>query len=325
MNTGFSPARALAWMAILSLVLAACSAPAPTADGPQMLPPTATQPSVQPSSTPVPPTPIPPTPTELVPQRPLSGLAADPQRIEFQASDGRKLVGYYYPSKYADAPLMILMHWAGGDLCDWSTMSPWLQNRADENPPQIERCAGSAGASLAGIFPPMAAEVSVAVFAFDFRNYGESEKGPSARRDLTLDALAAFEIAAAFEGVDASRMAAIGASIGADGAPDGCLLYNQKAGGGCVGALALSPGNYADMNFAAVVRDLAPVPVWCLAGDQDGESAPTCKSASGEHYRMQVYPDSRDHGMMLLTSDLVPPALDLIQEFMDLVFGEPMQ
>lgn len=156
-------------------------------------------------------------------------------------------MGYYYPSKYADAPVMILMHWAGGDLCDWSAMSPWLQNRADENPPQIERCVGSSGASLAGIFPLTADGASVAVFAFDFCNYGESEKGPGSRKDLTLDALAAFETAAAFAGVDPSRMAAIGASIGADGAADGCLLYNQKAGGGCVGNLALSSGNYLNM------------------------------------------------------------------------------
>ncbi|MFZ5879489.1 MAG: hypothetical protein ACOY0R_08970 [Chloroflexota bacterium] len=324
MNTVSSLVRSLAWVMILSLALAACSTPVPAAPtDPPSEPPTAVKP---PTATAEPsPTPIPPTPTEAVPQRPLSNLAADPQRIEFQAEDGKKLVGYYYPSKYADAPVMILIHWAGGDLCDWSAMSPWLQNRADENPPQIERCVGSTGASLADIFPPLAAETSVAVFAFDFRNYGESEKGPSTRRDLALDALAAFETAAALEGVDPSRMAAIGASIGADGAADGCLLYNQKAGGGCVGNLALSPGNYLDMSYPVVVNDLAPVPSWCLAGEKDGESAPTCKSAGGEHYRMQVYPDTRAHGMILLTETLVPPALDLILEFMELVYGEPMK
>ncbi|MCJ7434767.1 MAG: hypothetical protein MUO77_14875 [Anaerolineales bacterium] len=103
------------------------------------------------------------------------------------------------------------------------------------------------------------------------------------------------------------------------------MLYNQKSGGGCLGALSLSPGSYLDMAYATVVSDLAPNPVWCLAGELDGESGPTCKSASGEHYRSQVYPGSKDHGMMLLTSKLDPPALDLIMDFLELVFGKALK
>jgi len=254
-------------------------------------------------------------------EHPLSRLSSDPQRIEFQTEDGVNLMGYYYPSKFADAPVFILMHWAGGDLCDWSEIAPWLQNRADESPADIERCKGGDAAWWdASWFPNMNPDTSLAVFVFDFRGYGESDPNTGAWENMKLDALAAFETAAGFDGVDSNRMAAMGASIGADGAPDGCLLYNQKAGSGCAGALSLSPGNYLGMNYASTVSDLAPIPVWCFASEDDRESAPTCEGASGEAYRTEVYAGN-NHGMMLLQPELEPQPMLLIQEFLELVFG----
>ena len=258
-------------------------------------------------------------------ERPLSGLNADPQRIEFQTEDGFSLVGYFYPSKYANAPVIILMHWGGGDLCDWSEVAPWLQNRTDENPAKIDRCKGGSDTWWDPTwFPKMNPASSLAVFAFDFRGFGESGKNTGAWEDMKLDALAAFETAAGFEGVDATRMAAMGASFGADGAPDGCLLYNQKAGSGCAGALSLSPGNYLGMNYAVTVSDLALTPVWCFASADDRESAPTCESASGEAYRTQIYAGN-NHGMLLLQPNLEPQPMILIQEFLELVFEEPVK
>lgn len=314
-----------------ALMFAACGAPATEAKSP----PTQTPPAVaeKPAATDTPtatPTQI-PTETPAAPPRPLSGLNADPQRVEFQAADGKRLVGYYYPSKYADAPLMILMHWAGGDLCDWKALAPWMQNRADESPAALERCKNSPTRFLPDTYwldlaqlPAIPIETSIAVFAFDFRDYGESEAGMKSRGDWAKDALAAFETAATFEGIDPTRIAAMGASIGADGAPDGCLLYNQKAGGGCAGALSLSPGSYLNMNYAEVVTKLAETPAWCLAADGDSEAAPTCKSASGENYFSQIYAGVY-HGMTLLRPELEPLPMDLIQDFMELVFGEALK
>ncbi|MFZ5904799.1 MAG: hypothetical protein ACOYZ8_14730 [Chloroflexota bacterium] len=262
--------------------------------------------------------------------KPLSGLDANPQRVEFQAEDGKNLVGYYYPSKYADAPIVVLMHWAGGDLTDWCKIAPWLQNRGDENPPSPERCA-NAGAGLpedfpapwldSAWFPPMNANASFAVFAFDFRDYGESEAGGGGP-DWAKDAKAAFVTAAELEGVDASRMAAAGASIGADGAADGCLLYNQEAGGGCVGAFSLSPGNYLGMAYKTTVQDLGAVPVWCLAAEGDVDSFAACSDAGGEAYRAVLYPGIDLHGMSLIAPELDPQPLVLIQDFLELAFGE---
>lgn len=317
--------KAAAWMVTLSLLIAACGTatqppvPEEATDAPAVV---VTEP---PASVPTEP-PASPTP-ESAPTKPLSGLAADPQRVEFQAEDGKNLVGYYYPSKYANAPIMILMHWAGGDLCDWKDIARWMQNRLDENPAKLERCEAETRAASwwdSTWFPAMKSDVSIAVFAFDFRDYGESEAG-GAGPNWTKDAKAAFKAAAGFEGVDATRLASMGASIGADGAPDGCLLYNQEAGSGCVGALSLSPGNYLNMTYATVVTDLAPIPVWCLTGELDREAAPTCKGASGEAYRSEIYPGSNDHGMMLIATGFDPLPMILIQEFLELVFGEAIK
>ena len=312
--------RGIAWAVTFSLLLAACS---PSTLAPLTEPPTQTP-------TDIPTTPPMPTLTPE-PRKPLLGLSADPQRVEFQVDDGKNLVGYYYPSKYADVPIMILMHWAGGDLTDWCEIAPWLQNRRDENPANPERCANAGSGLPAGMptpwldstwFPPMSPEFSVAVFAFDFRDYGESEKGLGNLSNWEKDAKAAFVTAAGLEGVDATRMASLGASIGADGAADGCMLYKQEAGSGCVGAFSLSPGNYLGMDFAAVVKDLASIPVWCLASELDSESATVCEDASGEKYRSVVYPGINLHGMLLFTPELEPQPMILIQDFLELVFGE---
>jgi pimeloyl-ACP methyl ester carboxylesterase len=243
--------------------------------------------------------------------------------VEFEAEDEAKLVGYYYPSKYAHAPVMILMHWAGGDLCDWSEIALWLQNRRAENPAPIERCAnpGSAPWRDPSWFPAMAPDASIAVFAFDFRGHGESERG-GAGSILVKDAKAAFATAAGLKGVDASRLAALGASIGADGAVDGCLRYNQEAGSGCVGAFPLSPDSYLGMRYTEVVDNLSPVPVWCHAGELDRGPARSCEAAYGEGYNFLNYPGTEAHGMQLISPELDPPVLVLVQVFIESVFME---
>ena len=314
--------KALAWAILLSLLIAACGTDSP---------PPVTKEATEPPEVIVTEPPAPAATEPPAPSKSPSGLDANPQRVEFQAEDGKNLVGYYYPSKYADAPVIILMHWAGGDLTDWCEIAPWLQNRAAENPVKPERCA-SAGAGLpAGMpapwldpswFPPMDAHASLAVFAFDFRDYGESDKGGGGP-DWKLDAKAAIATASGLTGVDAARMASIGASIGADGAPDGCLLYNQEAGSGCVGAFSLSPGNYLGMSYAEAVTGVEPNPTWCLAAEND-DSASTCNNASGDHYRSQIYSGDA-HGMILIAPDFDPLPMTLIQEFLELVFGETMK
>jgi hypothetical protein len=291
--------------AVLLLASAACgpvstSTPAAT-EPPQAteLPPTATQAPTQPSGTTEP---------------PLSGLPAEAQRIEFQAEDGTDLVGYYYPSKYAEAPVIILMHWAGGDQKDWTKVGlvQWLQNR------QEGRAGMSARAPQTSIYPPMPPGLSFAVFTFDYRGFGES--GDSAGFDSQgwlMDSKAAYATAATLPGVDPQRKAGIGSSIGADGVVDGC--------DGCLGALSISPSGYLSIPYALAVAtiDQAGKPVWCVASENDAEAAPACRSASGEHYRSFIYPGDAHGTIFLLVPDpnLDPPIGQVILDWTLLTFG----
>ncbi len=308
--------------ALFLLILAGgCKAGTPTPTGQVATP--------VPTDTPLPPTPTSsPTPTvtpTLVPTAepaPESGLEANPQRIVFQAEDGTQLVGYYYPARYADAPVVVLSHWAGGNQRDWVEIALWLQNRRDEVTEYPQPGEGNIPGPWLdpSWFPPMPDDLSFAVFTFDFRGYGESEGGIQEAQD----ALAAFETAATLESVDPQRMLGIGASIGADGAPDGCQLYNQKHDGGCLGAFSLSPGNYLGMDFAEVVgqmeETMPPAAVWCLASKDDTHAYTTCEPVKGEHYRFYAYEGDR-HGMLLLSPEVEPQPMELIQQFLGTMLG----
>jgi pimeloyl-ACP methyl ester carboxylesterase len=240
-------------------------------------------------------------------------------------------VGYYYPAKYAQAPVVILMHWAGGDQRDYCLLAPWLQNRLDEAPAEMPGCAEAPAAFTWGgptswwdptWFPPLPVEASLAVLTFDFRDFGESEAGMGSRGEWAQDALVAFQTAANLEGVDNTRMVAAGASIGADGAADGCLLYNQTAGSGCLGGFSISPGNYLEMPYPEVVTSLdtadPSIPAWCLAGEYDTASFEACNAAAGDSYRSQVYLGREEHGMKLVDPRFEPTVLDLLLAFLAL-------
>jgi dienelactone hydrolase len=243
-----------------------------------------------------------PTPEGLPP------LPPDPQQVEFQAEDGQVLVGTYYPAAVNPAPLVVLMHWSRGNESDWVAIAAWLQNRGREVEP------GDTPWLMPGWFPPMLEGQSFAVFAFTFRGCEGACSSSLDREGRLLDAKAAMRTAGELDGVDPQRLAAIGASIGSDGAVDAC-------GEGCLGALSLSPGSYLTVDYAEAVAavDGAGKPAWCLAAERDQDSAQACESASGDHYRMEIYPGS-DHGMQLIKPDAEPNTLELILEFLRLVF-----
>jgi len=50
---------------------------------------------------------------------PACTLDSMPQEVKFAASDGQELKGYFYPACSSGAPVVVLMHWAGGDKSDW--------------------------------------------------------------------------------------------------------------------------------------------------------------------------------------------------------------
>jgi len=311
---------------IIVLFLAACgletSAPVPTQV--EQLAPTQTFPS-KPSPT-VPPPAVTEAPAEpsnestpLPTQIPaVEVLPAEPQEIEFQAEDGQSLIGRYYPSAVSPAPLVVLMHWAPGDQNDWAAIATWLQNRGGR-----ASTSGDKPWLDSSWFPALLEGQSFAVFTFTFRNCEGGCKSFD-RAEWLLDAQSAMRIAYGLEGVNPNRIATIGASIGADGAPDGCAWLNTQFPNSCLGALSLSPGGYLTIPYKDAVSDLGseqpPKPAWCLYAEGDAESAQACEAASGDNYRSVKY-SGNHHGMMLVQPELEPSALQIMLDFLKLAFG----
>jgi hypothetical protein len=282
-----------------------------------------------------------------------SELPADPVRVEFQAEDGKNLVGYYYPSRYVNSPVIVFMHWAGGTQRDWCRLAPWLQNRLDEEPADMEGCPVPPGSDPywdPSWFPALPEETSYAVFTFDFRDFGESEAGMGSRNEWTLDAVAAYKTAAEMEatlseqalGPASVKVAGLdfvpqmgedgviqvvggGGSIGADAVVTGCKAVDELVDAAliCMGAYSWSPGNYLDNSYAddvKVLKELDPaVPVYCLAGEQDATSASTCNSAEAHLEVNQIYAGTGDHGPQLIQPDY--DDLSLFLEFLELTLG----
>ncbi|MEW5830328.1 MAG: hypothetical protein AB1846_15680 [Chloroflexota bacterium] len=310
--------RILAAILIVAL-LAACgpdggAPPVATTEPPPAptdAPPAATEPPAETQPAETEPAETPP-PTE--PAQVLSTQPAGAQRIEFQAEDGVTLVGYFYPSKFVNAPVVVLMHWAGGDQTDWMEVGlvQWLQNRLDENP---------IPAGQVEVYPPMPEALSFSVFTFDFRTFGESDPMagvPYAQitPGWVMDAKAAYATAATMPEVDPSRVAGIGSSIGADGVVDGC-------DDNCIGALSLSPGNYLALLYTDEVKrvDEAGKPVWCVAAEGDGPAYAACSGSAGEHYLSKFYPGDI-HGTAFLMPPNNPPDIgQVILDWLKTVFS----
>lgn len=269
------------------------------------------------------PIPLLPTPTSLPPAATTPAPAAlppEPQPVEFHAADGQLLQGAYYPSAVNPAPLVVLMHWAGGDQDDWVEIAYWLQNRGLGG-----RSPNPGGSSWLdpSWFPPMSAGTSYAVFTFSFRGCDGGCQGFE-REKWLLDAQAAMLKASELDGVDPLRLAALGASIGADGAADGCLYLNSQRPNFCLGALSLSPGDYLTVLYADAVSTLGAEspfkPAWCLFAQADAPSAAVCNAAQGENYTRFEFPGDA-HGMMLISPEIEPNPLELILDFLAQVLG----
>lgn len=248
---------------------------------------------------------------------PLPGSQPQPSptRVEFAAEDGHALVGYLYPSWQSNAPVILLVHQYGITQDQWLAygMVDWLQNW----PPD--------GAAH-GLFPAMPADQSFAVFTLDLRGFGES--GPAIPNNLTdeqfnewgagwvMDIKAAVEQIKSMPGVDAARIAVIGANNGADASVAGCE--------DCLGVLALSAGSYAglDTKTNAERLDTEGKIVWCFSTENSaGSDVATCSSLTGNQIKWINFPgDGR--GMQLVREDKAPEGIgQQILDFLGAVFG----
>jgi dienelactone hydrolase len=270
--------------------------------------PTQTATAVPSTATPVPSA----TPTPSL--TPTVIYSPEPRTVEFEAQDGQVLHGTYYPSSQSPAPVIVLMHWALGDQTEWTAVARWLQNRGAEGPDPDD---GEDWLNPEW-FPELPEDLAPAVFTFTFRSCQKNcTEYPAG--DWLLDARAAMDTASRLEGVDRDRVLAAGASIGADGAVDGCYWMNAAQEGTCLGAFALSPGSYLTVPYEdaahELLKDQPARTLWCLHTKRDKAALNSCRSVSGGEV---VDFGPRDlHGLELINSDLEPSALDHLIQFIE--------
>jgi len=306
---------------VVSLLLFSCTIPEQAAQPEE--PPA--EPQVQESDTAVPePTSPPPEmvePTEEPIEEPaLEPLPPDPQVIEFSAEDGYALKGTYYPASVNPAPMVVLFHQAGFNEQMWQVIAPWLQNRG--------MGMASVGGGTVGVlakpifqpytdpesFPEIPDNLQVSVFTFTYRCWESGNCSNPDRGGWLKDAEAAINTAAVLPGVDPTRIITGGTSIGADGAGDACLLYNQAVGSGCLGAASFSPASYLLVDYKETADKLLAlqVKVLCAASQGDSECASTCNSLDDQPgYQKIIYPGNA-HGVFMIDPALDP---DLLEEF----------
>jgi hypothetical protein len=296
----------------------------PACTGSAVIPPTQTPPSIEPPFSQVLPSAAPP-PTVVPPTQPLpnkatptkTALPADPQKITFNADDGQELEGTYYPAAVMPAPVIVLMHWAASDQTDWVEIAFWLQNRGlsgnTPNPSNFPWLDPS-------WFPRLTNGRSYAVFTFTYRGCTRNGCPTFNQAGWVKDSQAAMKTASELEGVDPMGVVSAGASIGADGAPDGCYWLNSQVPGSCLGTLSFSPGDYLGIPYAQVVQtlqdDTPSRSVWCLYGKEENYVARICESTNGPSYQFFGFPGQL-HGMELIQPALNPNPLQLFLNFLE--------
>ena len=244
---------------------------------------------------------------EVAPLEPIRPLS---QKVTFKASDGTELQGTFYPPEYDSAPLIILMHWARSDQSDYAAIADWLQNRGGE--PEITANAQEPWLDSSW-FPQIAPETSFGVFTFTFRDC-EAGCANFHSAEWLDDAQAAVIYAKDLAYIDPDRIIVAGASIGADGAADGCLYLNQQAAGSCKGAFSISPGSYLTQTYDDVVQQLG-APAVCLYAGSDGSAVAACADVQADNYTAYEIGDA--HGMDLVVPQVQPNPLDLLLAFIE--------
>ncbi|MBN1120903.1 MAG: hypothetical protein JXJ17_07475 [Anaerolineae bacterium] len=273
-----------------------------------------TEPEVEPT---VEPTPLPtetPIPEPTV-EPALEPLPPDPIEVTIPTSDGLELVGTYFPAAVNPAPIVVLMHWAPGKQDDYfKEGNPWpqlaliLQNRQDE--------LTGAGFRARPVMQDRG-DISYGVLTFDFRNFGRSPAG-NVREAGYLDAQAAVARAKTLEGANPDSIMTFGASIGADGAADGCVPDGVRDPA-CKAVIAASPGDYIGVRFADAVSAAGDLSIACFATEGDTPSAEACKAGEAvgvPNYMSYILPGNA-HGMDMFGLPAEPDLYTFILNFFD--------
>ncbi|NSW52409.1 MAG: alpha/beta hydrolase fold domain-containing protein [Anaerolineae bacterium] len=222
-----------------------------------------------------------------------------PLNITFTADDGTELIGHYWAPASQNAPVIVLMHQYTFDHnIQWVALAPWLQNRG------LTAAVRTGGEPFTdpSWFTPIIEGLDFAIFSFTFRNCegGCQEDSVASREEWVIDAVSAIKAAASFTNVNPQEIIVIGTSIGADAAVDACDRLADDESLRCAGIVSISPASWLDVDYTATVESLneAGVEVRCIASENDGITAETCRSFEGEHH--QSFIDSGNaHGVRM--------------------------
>lgn len=268
-----------------------------------------------PTLTPAPSATYTPAPTFTPTVTPIVILPPEPIEVSFFTEDGLELDGLYYPAAENPAPLIVLFHWARGDMTEWEQVALWLQDRD-----QLERVPDYNHSWKSSVwFPEYQSDGPLGVFVFTLRGCqdGCSIYSPG---EWLVDIEAAMLKAAQLQGVDEDRIVTAGASIGADGALFGCIWMNQEGLGTCRGTFSLSPASLLTMPYDELAQQLIgtepALPVYCLYGLRDDASVETCHDFPGLNAVDYGYIDN--HGFELIQSGQVRDPLAILNEFINL-------
>jgi len=273
------------------------------------------QPTTPPSVTPEPTLTFTPAPTVTPSVTPIVILEPEPVEINFITEDGVELDGLYYPAAENPAPLIILVHWARGDMMEWEQIAFWLQDRGLlERTPDYNHSWKSSD-----WFPDYKLEGPLGVLVFTMRDCqgGCQTYSPAG---WLLDIETVMLRAVQLQGVDKDRIITAGASIGADGALYGCAWMNQAGFGTCKGSFSLSPASLLTVPYDELANELIgaepPLPVYCLFGLRDDASVETCSDIAG---LIPVdYGYIENHGFELIQPGQSIDPLVLLNEFINI-------
>jgi len=187
--------------------------------------------------------------------------------VTFTTADGVTLAGTYYPAGKQGVPGVVLVHMVGGQQSDWVVLADLLQRSG------------------------------LAVLTFDLRGHGKSG-GSREWGKMTDDVAAAYRFLTSRPEVDGTRVALVGASIGAN------LALNFAAGEPAIKSLVLiSPGlDYRGVKTEAAMKAYSSRPLLLVASKADTYAAQTVDTlhnlATGKN-KMQLY-DNAGHGTQML-------------------------
>lgn len=201
--------------------------------------------------------------------------------IDFEAPDGVKIVGTFYPSSKENAAAVLMLHQFGGNRAAFNDLAQKFQANG------------------------------IGVLTIDGRGFGESitkadgskvavSQSDEAVKGMRSDVAAAVSFLGAQKNVDRARIGIIGASYGSS------LAVLHAADNPNINSVALlSPGTnyFGNLPTGPAIEKYGTRPVLIVAAEDDGESATASRSldklAVGDKHQLRIYPKG-GHGTSIL-------------------------